>query len=227
MSMQVVYIGGMTTDANIILEAITGSRAYGLDHADSDTDSMGIFLAPTADVAGLRWSSKSETTTNCGPEGDDQTFHELGKFLRLTLKANPTLIELFFMDEYTTLTNTGELMLGLRPYILSETAVRNAYHGYAYAQMREYERRPNPKPKTARHCMRIARQGVDILSTGTANIRVPDPQEYWDLTELPMYQLLAKLASEVERLQYTTSVLPEKADYDRVANWLWAVRRLN
>lgn len=32
---------------NIILEGVTGSKAYGLDHADSDEDIKGIYILPT------------------------------------------------------------------------------------------------------------------------------------------------------------------------------------
>lgn len=37
----------------IVLEAISGSRSYGLDWPGSDTDIKGVFVLPQADYYGL------------------------------------------------------------------------------------------------------------------------------------------------------------------------------
>lgn len=222
-----VYIGCMETPKNIILEAITGSRAYGLDTPESDTDKMGIFLADTEVVSGLHWGKNSETRTDCGPEGDDNTYHELGKFVRLTLRSNPTLIELYFMNEYTILSPEGADLLDHRDHILGAKPIRDAYFGYAYAQLREYERRNAPKPKMARHCMRIARQGVELLTTGTTNVRVSDRDEYFALDKMDFRDLLDKLEVEVRKLKDCDSVLPEFPNTDVMGRYLESVRYWN
>ena len=54
---------------NIILESITGSRAYGLNHANSDTDKMGVFIAPTIEVAGLDGNSNKDSWSDAGQTG--------------------------------------------------------------------------------------------------------------------------------------------------------------
>lgn len=211
----------------IIYETITGSKAYGLDTPQSDTDSMGVFVAPTLDVAGLDWNQHKETRSDASPVGDDHSYHEVGKFLRLTLKGNPTLIELYFMQEHqiTTLTEWGERLLALRSHVVSEETVRKSYHGYAYAQMREYQNRPNPKEKMARHCLRIARQAVEILTTGNASVRVADRQEYFDLTKMSKLDMIEKLEREVDKIRTCNSVIRETPDREAVAHFLRILRR--
>lgn len=212
----------------IVLECISGSRAYGLDHALSDTDKMGIFLAPTVEVAGLYWSAKDESWSDAGPEGDDTTLHEVGKFLRLVLKSNPTMLELLFMNEYTVLDEVGQGMVDIRSKMLYTKAVQNAYLGYAIAQkdrvLREY---PDHKPKMVRHCLRIARQGTDLLTTGTFNVRVADPEEYFRLDTLPLMNVGMILENALYNLETAESVLPDEPDTRAVDEFLKEVRRSN
>lgn len=215
-------------ERNIVLEAVTGSKAYGLDHANSDTDKMGVFVAPTIKVAGLRWNSSSESWSDAGPEGDDTTYHEIGKFLRLTLKSNPTLIELYFMEEYDIIDEVGKGLLDLREHVLHTDGIRRAYHAYAQSQIRRvFEDYPDHKPKMARHALRIARQGCQLLFTGALNVRVDDPQEYFDLDYYSYDQLQDKLTREVSAIQTVPSILPDKPNEDMVEDFLIEVRRLN
>ena len=199
-----------------------------MDHALSDTDTMGIFLAPTVEVAGLYWSAKDESWSDAGPEGDDNTLHEVGKFLRLVLKSNPTMLELLFMNEYTVLDEVGQGMVDIRSKMLYTKAVQNAYLGYAVAQkervLREY---PDHKAKMVRHCLRIARQGTDLLTTGTFNVRVDDPEEYFRLDTLPLMNVGMILENALYNLENAESVLPDEPDVKAVDEFLKEVRRRN
>jgi len=212
----------------IILSATTGSRAYGLDHALSDTDTMGIFLAPTVDVAGLYWSAKDESWSDAGPEGDDNTLHELGKYLRLVLKSNPTMLELLFMNEYTILDEVGRGMIDIRDKMLYTDQVRAAYLGYATAQkervLREF---PDHKPKMIRHCLRIAEQGTALLSTGEFNVRVDDPERFFRLETLPLMNVGMILEKALYDLENAKSVLRDEPDIEAVSEFLKDVRRNN
>lgn len=213
---------------NIVLEAVTGSRAYGLNHEKSDTDKMGIFVAPTVEVAGLDWASKHESWSDAGPTGDDTTYHEIGKYLKLALKSNPTLIELLFMNDYEVLTDEGQGLLGIRNSVLYTDGIRNAYYGYAAAQharvLREW---PDHKPKMARHCLRISRQAVDLLTTGSTNPKVSDPQTYFDLDKMGVTELDQFMAESVDEILTCGSILPDKPDREAVKNFLADVRLNN
>jgi predicted nucleotidyltransferase len=213
---------------NICLQAVTGSRAYGLNHALSDTDKMSIFIAPTIEVAGLHWNSSKESWSDAGPIGDDNTAHEIGKYLRLVLKSNPTLIELLFMDDYEILDETGKGIIELRDKILYTDGVRNAYYGYAKAQVERVKREyPNHKPKMARHAVRITMQGLELLTTGTTNVKVKNPEWYFDLENLPFEYLSSLMDLYVDTLNNAQSILPGKPDVRAVEDFLREVRRNN
>lgn len=206
------------------LIATTGSIAYGLNHSGSDLDQMGVFIASTSEVAGLDWSARNESWTNTSPEGDDLTMHEIGKYLRLCLGGNPTLIELLFMNEYDVLTGEGENMVYLRDYIISESTLRKSYAGYAKSQFFRVGQDDPFKPKMARHTLRIARQGISLLTTGSFNVRVENPQEYFDLTEMPKEVMFGVIEKELKTLENCKSVIREYPDRDRVSEYLKGVR---
>jgi len=209
-----------------ILQAVTGSHAYGLNHAASDIDKMSIFVAPTVEVAGLHWASKNESFSDAGPTGDDNTAHEIGKYLRLVLKSNPTLLELMFLENYEILDDTGKGLVALRDKVLYTDGVRGAYHGYAKAQVERVKREyPDHKPKMARHAVRIATQGVELLSTGTTNVKVSNPDWYFSLDTMPFGHLCNIMDMYVVMLDKIPSVLPDKPDTRAVAEFLKDVRR--
>ncbi len=75
----------------ILYRCVVGSRAYGLDLDESDTDRRGIYLAP----ADLQWSLfgapeqfEDHATQSC--------YWELQKFLVMALKANPNILECLY-----------------------------------------------------------------------------------------------------------------------------------
>ncbi len=72
----------------IILECISGSRAYGLATPESDTDIKGVFLLPKSDYYGLEYMPQVSNETN------DVVFYELGRFLELLSVNNPNILEL-------------------------------------------------------------------------------------------------------------------------------------
>lgn len=210
------------------LLAVTGSTAYGLAHENSDIDKMGVFIAPASAIAGLDWSTHDNSWTNTSPEGDDITMHEIGKFLRLALGGNPTLIELLFMDDYEILTPEGKTMVELRGHIVSEDILRKSYYGYAVSQLKRVQEAIDAgqpfKPKMARHTLRIARQGVSLLRTGEFDVKVGDPQEYFDLTEMDPKGMLKKIGNEVLKIDTCASDLPATPNRRAVADFLRTIR---
>ena len=49
----------------IILECISGSKAYGLDTPTSDTDIKGVFILPKAEYYGLNYIPQVNNETRC------------------------------------------------------------------------------------------------------------------------------------------------------------------
>lgn len=77
----------------IILECISGSKAYGLDTPKSDTDIKGVFILPKEEYYGLNYIPQVSNETN------DIVFYELGRFMELLSLNNPNILELLNTPE--------------------------------------------------------------------------------------------------------------------------------
>lgn len=78
----------LRTNKRILLECISGSKAYGLDTPKSDTDIKGVFLLPKRDFYGLNYIEQVNDANN------DVVFYELGRFMQLLSVNNPNILEL-------------------------------------------------------------------------------------------------------------------------------------
>ena len=79
----------------IIYEYKRGSHLYHLNAETSDEDYGGVFVCPIEDLIGLR----SGYVEQVSDEKNDTVFYELGRWLELLLKANPTVLESLFAPE--------------------------------------------------------------------------------------------------------------------------------
>lgn len=79
----------------IIYEYKRGSHLYHLNVETSDEDYGGVFVCPVEDLIGLR----SGYVEQVSDEKNDTVFYELGRWLELLLKANPTVLESLFAPE--------------------------------------------------------------------------------------------------------------------------------
>lgn len=74
----------------ILLECISGSKAYGLDTPSSDTDIKGVFYLPKSYYYGLH----KDYIAQISNETNDIVYYELGRFIELLLQNNPNMMEL-------------------------------------------------------------------------------------------------------------------------------------
>lgn len=217
---------------HVILEGIVGSRAYGLQHEQSDTDKLGIYLAPSGDFFGLE--PVIETARN---PWTDEVLHEAGKFCRLALKVNPAVIELLWLDEHIICTAAGAELLALRSSFLSAGRCRDAYLGYARSQFGKLRDRGDGTfssdlrgrtAKHARHLARLLHAGFDLWSTGDLQVAVSNPQWFIDFGERVAAgdQVAAeRLIDEYEQLfAKHPSVLADAPDQPLIEDWLRTVR---
>jgi len=77
----------------IIFEAISGSRAYGTNLPESDTDIRGIFIQPLEDIL------RNGFIEQVSDEKNDVCFYEIGRFIQLLIGNNPNIIELLDVPE--------------------------------------------------------------------------------------------------------------------------------
>ena len=72
----------------IILECISGSKAYGLDTPSSDTDIKGVFILPKNEFYSMNYIPQINNETN------DLVYYELGRYIELLAVNNPNILEL-------------------------------------------------------------------------------------------------------------------------------------
>lgn len=219
---------------NVLLGGIVGSTAYGLAGPDSDIDRLGVYAAPSVKFFGL--DKIRESVVELKP---DRTLHEVGKFCRLALGGNPTVMELLWLpdDLYEARTPLGDELIDLRTKFLSAKRVRDAYLGYASQQFRKLEARGDGSfsadtrkrtAKHARHLLRLLHQGSVLYITGELPIRLDNPQHYIDFGErvaggdIEAARYVLKSTESV--FDNATKKLPEYPDRDAVNSWLTVAR---
>ena len=114
----------------MLLKAVVGSNLYGLNTKNSDVDHKGIFVLPNKELG------KMHRIEQISDEKQDNTFYEIGRFLQLAMKANPNILELFYLPPKMILQKTSayEILVKNRDLFLTK-AIRNSLGGYAIAQI--------------------------------------------------------------------------------------------
>ncbi len=218
-------------DNHTILMGVVGSTAYGLDHADSDVDQLGLFVTPTIELVGL--TRPKDTFSSNGP---DIVLHEVGKFCSLALKGNPTVLELLFLDKYSILEREGQALVSARDKFLGATEVRNAYIGYANSQIKRLNDRGDfgsdlrkRYAKHARHCFRLLLQAEQLLQTGTMQVRVSEKERefLFSLGDRSVEELTAAFKAKAHRIDSDGTCLHDHANRDYVNILLTSIRRMN
>ena len=213
----------------ILLSGVVGSTAYGLAHAGSDLDRLGVYAVPTVQLHGLRPPQPDSLVTT----HPDRTLHEAAKWCRLALVSNPSASELLWLPEelYEVVTPLGAELRALRHGFASAGRVRSAYLGFCGQQLRKIKARageaePARSAKSARHLVRLAIQGVELHRTGELSIRLTDPDRVRDLGD----QIAADPAVGDHLLRQTVGafdrpgVLPAEPDTAAAEAWLRRVR---
>jgi predicted nucleotidyltransferase len=122
-------------ERNLIYRVLSGSRAYGLEHAASDEDTRGVCIPPKQYLLGLGSFEQHEDETQ------NHTVFGLAKLVRLALDANPNIIETLYADSRHVLfiNAYGERLVSARAIFLSKR-VSERFTGYAVDQLGRMER---------------------------------------------------------------------------------------
>ncbi|MFC4635095.1 DNA polymerase beta superfamily protein [Dokdonia ponticola] len=114
----------------ILFECISGSKAYGLDTATSDTDIRGVFILPKASFYGMDYVEQINDATN------DVMYYELRKFISLLSKNNPNILELLNVPADCVLIKDPLFERIKMDYFLSKLC-KNSFANYAYTQIKK------------------------------------------------------------------------------------------
>jgi len=83
----------MEQEKKIILKVLVGSRGYGIYDDDADYDYRGVYVLPTRRILSLGYRYKGTHWIEEESIGAiDDTSYELGHFLQLASKCNPTIL---------------------------------------------------------------------------------------------------------------------------------------
>ena len=161
---------GFDLDSLVIYRCIVGSRAYGLETDNSDTDLRGIYQAPPDaqwSLFGAPEQFEDNTTQSC--------YWELQKFIVMALRANPNILECFYSPLVEKATPVAEELLSLRKHFLSQM-VFQTFNGYALSQFKKIEQdlrnHGQVKWKHAMHLLRLLISGAATLREGRVPVRV-------------------------------------------------------
>jgi predicted nucleotidyltransferase len=221
-------LAGVNLYEFVIYRCIVGSRAYGLDQEDSDTDLRGIYLPP----AELHWSLYP-LPEQLEDENRQECFWELEKFLLLALRANPNILECLYTPLVLEAAPLAQELLAGRQMFLSQM-VYQTYNGYVMSQFKKLEgdlrARGEIRWKHAMHLIRLLLSGITILREGFVPVKVEAFREHllairrgettWE--EANAWRL--SLHKEFEAALAETR-LPEQPDYARVNAFLVRARR--
>ncbi|BAV10027.1 Predicted nucleotidyltransferase [Filimonas lacunae] len=114
----------------LLLECVSGSRAYGLATAQSDTDIRGVYYWPKEKFYGLDYIDQVSNSTN------DEVYYELGKFMALLLKNNPNILELLAAPDNCVLYR-HPLMQQLSPDLFLSALCKETFGNYALTQIKK------------------------------------------------------------------------------------------
>lgn len=155
-----------------LLKALVGSRAHGLNTPESDYDWRGVHVLPTAEILSLGYKYEPISWL----EGDqDETSYEIGHFLHLCTKANPSVLEVLLADQVAQGTKYADEMRELLPYMYKPQDAFNAFAGYSKNQQKKLLEGHLDRPfKYGVAYVRTAFNLLDLFQTGSFNLRVPE-----------------------------------------------------
>jgi len=134
----------------IILECISGSRAYGLATPTSDTDIKGVFLLPKKEYYGMDYVAQVSNPTN------DIVYYEFSRYMELLAVNNPNILELLNTPKASILFKHPFLDVIDSELILSKLC-RNTFGKFALSQIKKAKglkkKIVNPVDKTRKNIL--------------------------------------------------------------------------
>lgn len=136
--------------ARLVMRVQAGSKAYGLDDADSDNDERVVYLLPTRRLLEIHGP---DTVPLPGPkqvhgDGTDVTACEVGHFLNECLKGNPNYLEAMF-SPVTEWHYPADRLMALSVDVWGSAQVYERFTRYGRNQMTKFFNSQEQKP-TAR-----------------------------------------------------------------------------
>jgi hypothetical protein len=242
-------------EAHCILVVHMGSDLHGTALTTADRDEMGLCIEPPEYVVGVAHVKSSTNATygfeqyehrtqpahvRSGPGDLDYTCFGLRKFADLASKGNPNVLPLLFApdDQVQQIAWPGH-DLRMRADMFISRAAAKPYINYLdrHRKMMLGELSPRTyRPelieahgwdvKAGYHAVRIAMQGVELLSIGAITLPVPEPDLSYLLRiregKIPKAMVLDSIDVRQQQIVELGEIgtLPDRADHDAINEWL-------
>lgn len=213
-----------------LIEAIAGSRLYGIHNDESDTDTMGIAIGTKEEKLGLR------PITHEGK--DDHVTYEFAQYCKLLLNGNPTIMQLVFTPkEYWIQWDERWPRIQHQLRQLITERCRASFLGYLDGQRQKLIRNKGQRQelidkygfdtKFAGHMVRLGIQGIEMMIQGEMILPMR-PEHVLALRairngERTQEYCMAYAANLEDRLKHEPSVLAPNISSEWVDKWIVSV----
>jgi len=200
-------------DQYVIYRCVVGSRAYGLDHAESDIDRRGIYLPP----ADMHWSLYGIPQQLENNE-TDECYWELQKFLTLALKANPNLLEVLYSPMIVCTTPEHDELKAVGRRCITRHHAHH-YLGFSRTQWDLFSKEDPPRVKPLLYVYRVLLTGIHLMRTGRVEANLITLNEEYRLPYIS--ELVARKIEGAEKGTLDTVDLSfHQAEYERLTREL-------
>lgn len=219
-----------------ILKVLCGSRAYGLESEDSDWDYHSLFVWPTRKILSI--GENATKTNHQEGETEDQVDWEVGHFLNLAVRCNPTILETFVAPIESQQRPYSTWIRELLPHVLSRSAVYNSFSGYSHNQQKKMFDKKGGRLSVEREnkfavaYLRSLHHGIELLKTGSYNPYIQDSTFRDFLREVKVGNVSKGVVVDTAEAlllemgdAWVHTKLPEKPDIETVNDVLLKIRR--
>lgn len=231
----------MDKNNTIILKVLVGSRSHGLHNEDSDYDYRGVFVLPTKEILDLKNVGGKYKANDWFEGKEDHTMYEIGHFLKLATKCNPSVLECFKapnqpINEPGTgerhFSVLGDELVDLFPYVWNPIDVFNAFTGYSKNQRKKMlDKKDNREAKYACAYIRTLYNLECLLSCEDFQMDVTHNQELYNKLKnirsgnFTMGDIIDDAEKRIEYCKKLRDMCTHKPDLDKVNEFLLKVRK--
>ena len=199
---------------------ISGSRAYGINVENSDTDIRGFYIESLEDLMSIRKIKEQYEDSE-----SDTVIYRFKKFIKLLANGNPNIIELLGtrQEDRLYVNSVAQRLLDNTSMFLSKK-IYSSFEGFATSLFYGAEKLWDMPlgQKNAMHCIRIYLTGIDILKNGEINTYREKEKDFLlslrngeiSFRRFNMYR--DELRYKMRREAFLLTRLPDKVDIDKV-----------
>ena len=209
-----------------ILKVLVGSRAHGLADKDSDYDYRAVYVDPTSEILKLGHNYKGSSWI----EGkEDNTAYEIGHFLHLATKCNPTILEMFKAPVIES-NEDGERLREIFQYVWNPAEAFDAFVGYGKNQRKKFlDKKDDRQDKFACAYIRTLVNLLSLLTTRDFDMEVSEVVKPYLIRyrngEYKIGEVIDKAEEVTEKCRELLDGCKQVPDINKVDDFLLQIRR--